>query len=59
MHPVSAGEHLKMLAEVVPSWITIIDIRQSKYVKLDRKASLSDIIDKIKKEEAAVIAGDP
>jgi hypothetical protein len=56
MHSVSAGEHLKVLAEVVPSWISIIDIRDSKFVKLNRKGNLSDTIDKIKQEEKALLA---
>ena len=52
-----AEEHLKLLIEVVPTWISLVTVRHTKYVKLDRKADLPDVLAKIREQEKAITCG--
>ncbi|XP_065827867.1 DNA replication factor Cdt1-like [Oscarella lobularis] len=51
---VAAGDHLELLRDVVPDWLTIITIRGTRYVKLNRNADTGKVIDKIRTKQSAL-----
>lgn len=39
--------HVKLLIEVVPEWLTVVEIKKGKYVKMDRNIELGTLQDKV------------
>lgn len=39
--------HVKLLIEVVPEWLTVVEIKKGKYVKMDRNIELGTLQEKV------------
>lgn len=44
-----AENHLKLLLEVAPNWITVANTMKGKYIKMDKTIKLQNIQEKINK----------
>ncbi|KAL5022363.1 hypothetical protein ScPMuIL_001518 [Solemya velum] len=41
------GEHIKLMLELIPEWLTMVEIKRGKYLKIDRNLDLVTVTDKI------------
>lgn len=49
-HPPSAGEmeqHVRLLSELLPDWLSLHRIRTDTYVKLDKAADLAGVVTRL------------
>lgn len=46
---VEAERHLRLLAETVPEWVTLVRISRGEYVKVDRNLDVNMIASKVQK----------
>lgn len=42
-------EHLHYLCQIVPSWVSLVMIRKRKYVKIDRRSDIKDVLQLIER----------
>ncbi|XP_033113520.1 DNA replication factor Cdt1-like [Anneissia japonica] len=40
---VEAEEHINLLAEMIPDWIKVVNLRKEKYIKIDKKKELNQV----------------
>ena len=43
----NAEGHVKLMIEVVPEWLKVIEIKKGKYLKMDRNMDLQKLMDKV------------
>ena len=48
---VQVEEHLRLIAKLLPEWLAIITVRKCPYVKINKKADINSVIDKLLAKE--------
>ncbi|KAL5260885.1 hypothetical protein ACHWQZ_G006803 [Mnemiopsis leidyi] len=51
MSQFSVQEHVKLLAKICPTWLTIVNLRKKEYLKLNRNVDTNIVLDAVKNKQ--------